>query len=89
MVGGLDLGRGAVVELAVKALVLNQATQAQTAASRSSRARHGPPLVASAAGLRCSSVLNSPMADSAMALSKLSPTVPIDGAASISPRRSV
>ena len=29
----------------------------------------GPPLAASAAGLRCSSVLNSPMTDSAIALS--------------------
>jgi hypothetical protein len=38
-----------------------------------------PRLEARAAGLRCSSVSNSPITDSAMALPKLSPTVPMEG----------
>jgi len=84
VVGGFDLGRGVVVQLAVEAVLVDQATHPQVATSRSSRPRHGPPLAVMAAGLRCSSVLNKPMADSASALSKLSPTVPIYGAAPIS-----
>src|SRR5438477_230086 len=39
----------------------------------SARPGHGPALAAMSAGLRCSSVLNSPIVVSAMALSKLCP----------------
>jgi hypothetical protein len=69
--------------------VLNHDTHPRVSTSRSSRPFQWPPTRASTAGLRCSSVLKREMTDSAMALSKLSPTVPMEGAAPMSSRRSV
>ncbi len=68
---GFDLGGGEVVEFAVADVAdkfawmrssLNHDTHPQVAISRSSRPRQGPPFAVGAAGLRHSSVLNSPMA---------------------------
>jgi hypothetical protein len=47
---------------------LNHETHAQVAISRSSSPFYGPPLASSAAEFRCSSALNNPITDSAIAL---------------------
>ncbi len=78
MVGGLDLGGGDVVELGTEAVVVEPPDPSARGDLEVIEPRHGPPVVARAPGLRRSPVLNRPLVVSAMALSKLSPTLPID-----------
>jgi hypothetical protein len=61
---------------------LNHATHSSVAYSTSSKPRHGP-------RRWITSVVNSPITDSASALSYASPTLPKDGAAPASASRSV
>ena len=78
MVGGFDLDGGDVVEVGAEAGVVEPPDPSARGDLEVIEPLHGPPLVARAAGLRRSPVLNMPLVVSAMALSKLSPTLPID-----------
>jgi hypothetical protein len=66
---GFDLGRREVVELALDPLLVEPRRPAAGGDLQVFEASPRAPLAARAAGLRCSSVLNSPITDSAMALS--------------------
>ena len=89
VVGGFDFGWGDVVALVVEAFLVEPA---DLFAGGDLEVVEGPPMAAvgrERGRVAWSSVLNSPMTDSAMALSNESPTVPIDGEAPTSSRRSV
>ena len=67
---GLDFGWRPIVELAVKSLFVEPRHPGAGGDLKVVEILpEGPPLAARAAGFLCSSVLNSPMTDSAMALS--------------------